>query len=115
MRCNETNTFDTLEAAQEFFDECNVKYNFETEWRCSVVKPCGRGFLPFCGVPETDNTTNFNHHDDGCYLKMAHANLVVAIANKYEAANLKAPYSDKSLEKAWNSCAERTCETEECE
>lgn len=67
------------------------------------LKPC-----PFCGVPESEDTVNFDHHADGCYLKMGLSNVVVTAANALIDTKLEPRFSTEQLYKAWNTRAERT-------
>lgn len=68
------------------------------------LKPC-----PFCGVPESEDTVNFDHHKDDCYLKMGLSNVVVTAANALIDTKLEPRFSTEQLYKAWNTRAERTC------
>lgn len=68
------------------------------------LKPC-----PFCGVPESDDSVNFDHHKDDCYLKMGLSNVVVTAANALIDTKLEPRFSTEQLYKAWNTREERTC------
>ena len=67
------------------------------------LKPC-----PFCGVPENRDTTNFDHHKDGCYLKLIELNIHIAYKNSIYGTNFNRIPEACVLE-AWNTRAERTC------
>lgn len=67
------------------------------------LKPC-----PFCGVPESEDTVNFDHHADGCYLKLIELNIRIAYKNSIYGTNFNRIPEACVLE-AWNTRAERTC------
>ena len=73
------------------------------------LKPC-----PFCGVPESDETVNFDHHKDDCYLKMTLNSLCKTVAHYAMEISRdgfvdERLYTPEQIHKAWNTRAERTC------
>lgn len=76
------------------------------------LKPC-----PFCGVPESDETVNFDHHKDDCYLKMTLNSVYKAVwrfASEIQRAGFfdDELYTPAQIHEAWNTRAERTCHLE---
>lgn len=76
------------------------------------LKPC-----PFCGVPESDETVNFDHHKDDCYLKMTLNSVYKAVwrfASEIQRAGFfdDELYTPAQIHEAWNTRAERTCRYE---
>lgn len=74
------------------------------------LKPC-----QFCGVPESDETVNFDHHKDDCYLKMTLNSVYKAVwrfASEIQRAGFfdDELYTPAQIHEAWNTRAERTCE-----
>lgn len=71
------------------------------------LKPC-----PFCGVPESDETVNFDHHKDDCYLKMTLNSVYKAVwrfASEIQRAGFfdDELYTPAQIHEAWNTRAER--------
>lgn len=71
------------------------------------LKPC-----PFCGVPESDETVNFDHHKDDCYLKMTLNSLCKTVAHYAMEISRdgfvdERLYTPEQIHEAWNTRAER--------
>lgn len=73
------------------------------------LKPC-----PFCGVPESEDRVNFDHHKDDCYLKMTLNSLCKTVARyameiSHDGLVDEGSCTPEQIHRAWNTRTERTC------
>ena len=78
------------------------------------LKPC-----PFCGVPESKDSVNYDHHKDDCYLKMTLNSLCKTVARyameiSRDGLVDEGSCTPEQIHRAWNTRTERTCQYEEC-
>lgn len=67
---------------------------------------------PFCGVPESEDTVNFDHHKDDCYLKMTLNSLCKTVGRYVDEISRDGFVDEKhypfdQIKAAWNTRAER--------